>query len=42
MVKFLIQNQIDVGEKFVDRNRDQKQILCLPFCQYKKSMVVVR
>jgi len=42
LVKFLLENEEDVQQLFVERNRYQEKVVQLPFCQTLKRKVVVR
>ena len=42
MVNFLIQNNEDIQQVFIDRNRNQERVVQLPFDQEKKRKIVVR
>ncbi len=42
MINFLIENEIDVPEKTIQRNRKAQKLSSIPFDQNKKLMVVVR
>jgi len=42
MINFLIENEIDVPEKTIQRNRNAQMLSNIPFDQNKKLMVVVR
>lgn len=42
MINFLIENEIDVPEKIITRNRTAKKLSSIPFDQNKKLMVYVR
>jgi len=42
MIKFLLDNEYDVVQLFISRNRNQKIVVQLPFDQNLKRKVVVR